>query len=121
MVVDADDPESVSAGSFFVNPIVSPEELAILEARLGTGQTMPRFAAAEGRTKLSAGWLIEHAGFVKGFTRGNVGVSRKHALALVNRGGATTRELLELARAIEEGVQARFGVKLSREPVLVSR
>ena len=80
---------------------------------------MPRWAAPAGTTKLSAGWLIEHAGFAKGYTVGRVGISRKHALALVNRGGATTGELLALARAIQDGVRARFGVDLIAEPVIV--
>ncbi len=119
MVVDAADPESRSAGSFFVNPIVTPVQLAALEPRLPDGTTMPRFAAAGGLTKLSAGWLIEHAGFAKGYTVGRVGISRKHALALVNRGGATTTELLALAREIEDGVRARFGIELVPEPVIV--
>ncbi len=119
MVVDAADPESRSAGSFFMNPIVDALALTAIEARVPAGTTMPRFAAADGATKLSAGWLIEQAGFAKGYTVGRVGISRKHALALVNRGGATTAELLGLARAIQDGVHARFGVTLVPEPVIV--
>ncbi|MBA3819207.1 MAG: UDP-N-acetylmuramate dehydrogenase, partial [Deltaproteobacteria bacterium] len=119
MVVDAADPESRSAGSFFMNPIVDATALAAIEARVPAGTTMPRFAAADGKSKLSAGWLIEQAGFAKGYTVGRVGISRKHALALVNRGGATTTELLALAREIQDGVHARFGVALVPEPVIV--
>jgi UDP-N-acetylmuramate dehydrogenase len=125
MVVDAADPDSVSAGSFFVNPVVTADALAAIEARaksagvLAGGETMPRFTMSDARWKLSAGWLIERAGFAKGFTSGHVGVSRKHALALVHRGGGTTGELLELARAIRDAVHARFGVTLAPEPVLV--
>ena len=125
MVVDATDPDSVSAGSFFVNPVVTSEVLAATEQRarsdgaLGEGATMPRFAMSDARWKLSAGWLIERAGFAKGFTSGHVGVSRKHALALVHRGGGTTRELLDLARVIRDAVHARFGLTLLPEPVLV--
>jgi UDP-N-acetylmuramate dehydrogenase len=83
------------------------------------GWAPPRFDAADGRVKLAAGWLVERAGFVKGWGEGRAGVSRKHALALVNRGGATSRELLEVARAIRDGVRARFGIALEPEPVLV--
>ena len=111
MVVDPADPESRSAGSFFTNPIVD----AATAARVGG----PQWAQPDGRVKLSAGWLIEHAGFAKGHTAGRVGISRKHALALVNRGGATAAELLELARAIQDGVRTRMGVELHPEPILV--
>jgi len=117
MVLDEGDPESVSAGSFFVNPIVDARALADVEAR--AGERPPRFDAGEGRYKLAAAWLVERAGFRKGWGEGRVGVSRKHALALVNRGGATARELLGAARRIVEGVRARFGVTLEPEPVLV--
>jgi UDP-N-acetylmuramate dehydrogenase len=79
----------------------------------------PRFAAGDGRFKVPAAWLVERAGFLKGYTHGRVGVSQKHCLALVNRGGGTTRELLELARAIRDGVQSRFSVLLEPEPILV--
>jgi len=119
MVVDPNDPDSKSAGSFFTNPIVDAPTLAQLEARL-PGVTMPRWPAGE-RTKLSAGWLIERAGFTKGYARGRVAISSKHALALVNRGGATTRELLALAREIQDGVRDRLGVELSPEPVIVGK
>jgi UDP-N-acetylmuramate dehydrogenase len=118
MVVDAADPESRSAGSFFTNPIVSAAQLVAVRARVPEGVQMPTFAAADGMTKLSAGWLIERAGFVKGTTRGNVGISKKHALALVNRGG-TTAELLALAAEIQAGVRDAFGVELSPEPIIV--
>lgn len=121
MVVDGGDPESRSAGSFFTNPIVTAAQLADVQARAAQrvpGVTMPTFSAADGMTKLSAGWLIERAGFAKGTTRGNVGISKKHALALVNRGG-TTAELLALAAEIQAGVRDAFGVELSPEPIIV--
>jgi UDP-N-acetylmuramate dehydrogenase len=117
MVVDSDDPDSRSAGSFFTNPIVDAATLAQLEARLG-GVTFPHWPAGE-RTKLSAGWLIERAGFSKGDTRGKVGISSKHALALVNRGGATATELLAFAREIQDCVRDKLGVELHPEPVIV--
>lgn len=119
MVVDPGDPDSRSAGSFFVNPIVDAETVAALEARLPAGTQIPRWPAHDGMTKLSAGWLIERAGFMKGTTRGRVGISNKHALALVNRGGATGAELLALAREIQDGVRDRLGIDLQPEPVII--
>jgi len=117
MVLRDDDPDSVSAGSFFVNPVVDAGRLAVIEA--SAGERPPRFDAGGGRWKVPAAWLVERAGFSKGWGTGRAGVSRQHALALVNRGGATARELLEVARAIRGGVEARFGVLLEPEPVLV--
>jgi len=117
MLLDPSDPDSVSAGSFFVNPILDAEAFAQLQ-RLA-GEPPPRFDAGEGRAKVPAAWLVERAGFAKGWGSGRVGLSRKHALALVNRGGATTRELLAMARAVRDGVRARFGVELEPEPVFV--
>jgi len=119
MVVDPADPESRSAGSFFMNPVVDAAALAALAARLGPDVAFPRFAAPDGKTKLSAAWLIERAGFAKGYTVGRVGISTKHALALVNRGGATARELLALASEIQDGVRARLGIELTPEPVVI--
>jgi UDP-N-acetylmuramate dehydrogenase len=119
MVVDASDPDSRSAGSFFVNPIVDAATLAAVEARAPEGVAMPKFAAPADMTKLSAGWLIEHAGFAKGTRRGRVGISSKHALALVHHGGGSSSELLALAREIQDAVNERFGIALSVEPVSV--
>jgi UDP-N-acetylmuramate dehydrogenase len=116
MVVDADDPESRSVGSFFTNPLLSADEVAALRARLGVDP--PVFASAH-KLKVAAAWLIERSGFVKGLSRGNVGISRKHSLALVNRGGGTTRELVSLAREIRDGVHAHTGVILTPEPILL--
>jgi UDP-N-acetylmuramate dehydrogenase len=125
MVVDPRDPDSASAGSFFVNPTLTKEELGSLEWRasrgglLRMGETVPRFAAPPEKWKVPAGWLVEHAGFPKGYGQGRVGVSSKHALALVHHGHGTTRELVELAREIRDGVKARLGVELRPEPVFV--
>jgi UDP-N-acetylmuramate dehydrogenase len=123
MVLDASDPDTTSAGSFFTNPILEAAELAALRERvkplLAAGQTMPVFPEADGRSKVSAAWLIERAGFAKGHASGAVAISSKHSLALTNRGGATTRELLTLARAIRDGVKAKLGVTLENEPVFV--
>ncbi len=123
MVLDPSDADSTSAGSFFMNPIVADADLPAIEARirakLGDGPKVPRFPATPGRTKLPAAWLIERAGFAKGFGEGAVGISRKHTLALVHRGGGTTRELLALARTVRDGVAEAFGVSLQPEPVMV--
>jgi len=108
MVIDPGDPDSVSAGSFFTNPIL-PE----------VPEGAPAWPEPDGRMKTSAAWLIERAGFHRGYGNGRVGISTKHTLALVNRGGATTAELLALAREIAAGVHDRFGIDLHPEPVLV--
>jgi UDP-N-acetylmuramate dehydrogenase len=118
MVVDPGDPESRSAGSFFTNPIVDADTRAAFEARL-EGATYPSWPAEDGKTKLAAGWLIERAGFRKGYTRGHVGISHKHALALVNRGGGTATELLDLAKEIQDGVRAKLSIELHPEPIIV--
>jgi UDP-N-acetylmuramate dehydrogenase len=113
MVIDPADPDSVSAGSFFTNPILAPERFAALPG------DPPAFPEPDGRIKTSAAWLIERSGFGRGHGDGRVGISGKHTLALVNRGGATTAELVALARGIAAGVRATFGVELVPEPVLV--
>jgi len=118
MVLDPGDPESRSAGSFFTNPIVDAATRAGFESRIDHGR-YPSWPAGDGLTKLAAGWLIERAGFSKGYTRGRVGISHKHALALVNRGGGTATELLALAREIQDGVHERLGVELHPEPTIV--
>jgi UDP-N-acetylmuramate dehydrogenase len=120
MVLDSDDPNTRSVGSFFVNPIVSDRAFAELERRwraAGGQGTIPTFPAPNG-IKLPAAWLLEQAGFRKGLQRDGVGLSSRHALALVNRGG-TTADLLALAQEIEGAVLARFGVTLEREAVIV--
>jgi UDP-N-acetylmuramate dehydrogenase len=123
MVLDATDPDTASAGSFFTNPILAAADVDALHARvkplLGPGQVMPVFPEPDGRAKVSAAWLIERAGFTKGYAAGRVAISSKHALALTNRGGATTRELVALARTIRDGVKTKLGVTLENEPVFV--
>jgi UDP-N-acetylmuramate dehydrogenase len=117
MVIDPADPDSVSAGSFFTNPILPAPEFDALAQRADAAP--PAWPEPDGRIKTSAAWLIERAGFHRGYGNGRVGISTKHTLALVNRGGATTAELMALAREIAGGVQERFGVALHPEPVLV--
>jgi UDP-N-acetylmuramate dehydrogenase len=116
MVLDPNDIDTRSAGSFFTNPLLLPEQLDALRAR---GAEPPSYPEADGRVKVPAAWLIERAGFGKGDFDGPVGISSKHALALINRGGAHTDDLLRVARAIRDGVRDRFGVELVPEPVLV--
>lgn len=113
MVLDPADHDTWSAGSFFTNPILSAADAAGLPA------TAPRWPEPEGRVKVSAAWLIEQAGFTAGYGEGAAQLSTKHTLALTNRGGATTDELLALARELRDGVRERFGVTLVNEPALV--
>ncbi|WP_412541382.1 UDP-N-acetylmuramate dehydrogenase [Longispora sp. K20-0274] len=112
MLLDEADPDTYSVGSFFTNPLVTPEVAA------GLPEGAPRWPHGD-LVKVSAAWLIERAGFPKGYARGGVAISTKHTLALTNRGAGTTTELLALAAEIEAGVSARFGVSLHPEPVLV--
>ncbi len=113
MVLDPDDHDTWSAGSFFTNPILPAAEADSLPA------DAPRFPQPDGSVKTSAAWLIEKAGFARGHGSGRVALSTKHTLALTNRGGATTEELLTLAREVRDGVRDAFGVSLVPEPVLV--
>jgi UDP-N-acetylmuramate dehydrogenase len=113
MVLDAADHDTWSAGSFFTNPVLDADTAA----RLPVGA--PRWTQADGSVKTSAAWLIDAAGFAKGHSRGAVALSEKHPLALTNRGGGTSKELLELAREIRDGVAARFGIQLVNEPVTI--
>jgi UDP-N-acetylmuramate dehydrogenase len=111
MVLDADDRDTWSVGSFFTNPVL--DELPRPD--------MPHWPAEDGRVKVPAAWLIEQAGFGKGYGRGGgVAISSKHTLALTNRGDGTTAALLDLAREIRDGVRDRFGIDLHPEPVLVN-
>ncbi|MDP9038046.1 MAG: UDP-N-acetylmuramate dehydrogenase [Acidobacteriota bacterium] len=109
-----------SAGSFFKNPIVGAERAeAIASALRVPAAEVPHWPAGEGRIKLPAAWLIERAGFPRGYTLGRAGISTLHTLALVNRGGATAGEIVALRDAVRAGVESRFGVHLEQEPVLL--
>lgn len=125
MVLDGADHDTWSAGSFFTNPIIDdgrlPDVRERVAHRLGGQSAMPTYPATPGHTKLSAAWLIERAGFHRGHAGpgGRTALSGKHTLALTNRGGASTADLLALAREIRDGVRAAFGVELHPEPVLV--
>ncbi|MEU9009779.1 UDP-N-acetylmuramate dehydrogenase [Streptomyces sp. NPDC048479] len=123
MVLDPEDHDTWSAGSFFTNPILEQAAyesfLARVHDRLGPDIAPPAFPAGEGRTKTSAAWLIDKAGFTKGYGTGPARISTKHTLALTNRGEATTEDLLALAREVVAGVRENFGVTLVNEPVTV--
>ncbi|WP_277454428.1 UDP-N-acetylmuramate dehydrogenase [Janibacter sp. DB-40] len=125
MVLDAADHDTWSCGSFFTNPILPTEEMDALLARaaerLGPdGPVPPTFAAGEGRSKTSAAWLIDKAGFAKGYAMpGPAALSTKHTLAVTNRGDATAADIAALAREVRDGVRDAFGVTLVNEPVFV--
>jgi UDP-N-acetylmuramate dehydrogenase len=117
LIVDGD-PDCRSAGSFFKNPVVATGRLGEVAAAVSVGEeAVPHWPAGEGQVKLSAAWLIERAGFGKGFSDGAAGISSRHTLALVNRGGATAADIERLQSRIQDGVRVRFGVELEREPV----
>lgn len=116
MVLDSDDPDTWSAGSFFTNPILDADAAAELP------EDAPRFPTDDGRVKTSAAWLIEHAGFDRGFAvsaDARASLSTKHTLALTNRGGASADEVVALAREVRDGVRSTFAVELVPEPVLL--
>jgi UDP-N-acetylmuramate dehydrogenase len=115
MVLDPDDHDTWSVGSFFTNPVLDGDAAASLP------DEAPRYRQPDGSIKTSAAWLIESAGYRRGFpgAEGQVALSTKHALAVTNRGGATTSELLDLARELRDGVRARFGITLEPEPTLI--
>ena len=126
MVLDPQDHDTWSAGSFFTNPVVAPEladeiARAVETERPGEGVSMPRFPQPGGQVKLSAAWLIERAGFHKGFPDDNAParLSTKHTLALTNRGRAGADDVVKLARTVRDGVRQRFGVELVPEPVWI--
>src|SRR5689334_19176888 len=124
MVIDPADPDTRSAGSFFLNPVLDAATLAGVEAaartRCGPDVRVPRFEAGNGHVKVPAAWLIERSGFTRGYNPGDgARISAKHPLALVNAGSASTAALLALAREIRDGVHAAFGVTLHPEPILI--
>jgi len=114
MVLDPSDPDTRSDGSFFMNPVLTSAQFEEFLLRAAT-KNVPHFPSGD-QIKLSAAWLIEHAGFHKGFVHGNVGLSSKHTLAVINRGGASAAEVLELVGRIQDGVRKTFGVEIQPEP-----
>jgi len=116
MVIDESDENRRSAGSFFKNPVVSAGRFAELTAELGK---IPHYPTPDDQIKVPAAWLVEHSGFDKGFTKGNVGVSTNHTLAIVNRGGATAAEIIGLKNDIQSAVLKRFEIEIAVEPNFV--
>jgi UDP-N-acetylmuramate dehydrogenase len=122
MLIVEGDEDCRSAGSFFKNPIVTPAEADRIQAlaeKLAPGKSMPRYPASDGHVKLAAAWLVEQSGFHKGYALGPVGISRKHTLAIVNRSGATAKDILALKDEIQKKVFDIWGVSLQPEPVFV--
>jgi UDP-N-acetylmuramate dehydrogenase len=120
MLLVPGDEDGRSAGSFFKNPVLTTRELADLESRsLHRGLSIPTFPALAARHKISAAWMVEQAGFPKGYSLGAVGISHRHALAIVNRGGASAAEVIALKDNIRRAVHDQFGIKLQPEPVFV--
>jgi len=117
MLIMEGDEDCRSAGSFFKNPLVPAAEASRIEAL--SHKPVPRYAAEDGLVKLSAAWLVEQAGFHKGYGSGPVGISRKHTLAIVNRGGATARDIITLKDEIQQKVVDTWGIHLEPEPVFV--
>lgn len=120
MLIVEGDPDCRSAGSFFKNPIISLPKLeeikAVTEKR---GVTIPIFPAPAGHAKVPAAWLVEQSGFAKGYTKGPAGISNRHTLAIVNRGGAKASDILALKEEIQKAVNDRFGIELKPEPVML--
>jgi UDP-N-acetylmuramate dehydrogenase len=120
MLITPGDEDCRSAGSFFKNPVLSQEQFDDLNRRAAAKNlTIPNYPALESQRKVSAAWLVEHSGFERGFTRGHVGISRKHALAIVNRGEASAAEVIALKNQIQDRVREIWGVSLEAEPVMV--
>lgn len=121
MVIEPDDENRRSVGSFFMNPTVPAAEADSVRARVdaAAAASMPAYPTADGRVKLSAAWLIERAGLMRGFGGGPVGLSTRHTLAIVNRGGATARQVVDFARLVRDRVRDRFGITLQPEPVML--
>jgi UDP-N-acetylmuramate dehydrogenase len=120
MLISPGDDDSRSAGSFFKNPVLSPEQYQALSARAAAKKLhIPSYPALEVLRKVSAAWLVEHSGFSKGFGQGRVGISRKHALAIVNRGEATAADVIAFQQRIQQQVEDMWGIRLQPEPVFV--
>jgi UDP-N-acetylmuramate dehydrogenase len=120
MLIVAGDEDCQSAGSFFKNPVVTEAQHEELRRRADArGLTVPSYPALETHKKVSAAWLVERAGFARGYGFGHVGISRKHALAIINRGGASAAEVTALKDQIQQRVEEIWGVKLEPEPVMV--
>lgn len=123
MVIDPNDPDSRSVGSFFVNPTLTHEQFELVKSQaakfIRAGEEIPSYPADGNLVKLSAAWLIERAGISRGYVHGNAGTSTKHALAIINRGGGSAHDVVELKELIQSRVLDAFGITLTPEPVFV--
>lgn len=120
MLITSGDPDARSAGSFFKNPVLTAEQFeALRNTAAARHLDVPSYPALDVQRKISAAWLVEQSGFSKGYALGAVGISCKHALAIVNRGGATAEEIVAFKDEIQQGVERRWGIRLEPEPVLV--
>jgi UDP-N-acetylmuramate dehydrogenase len=120
MLITAGDEDCRSVGSFFKNPIVSAQQFGELTARAtAKNLQIPSYPALDAQKKVSAAWLVEHSGFSRGYGKGPVGISRKHALAIVNRGNATAADVVNFKEAIQQRVEEIWGIFLETEPVFV--
>jgi UDP-N-acetylmuramate dehydrogenase len=120
MLITPGDPDSQSAGSFFKNPVLTAAQFEDLSRRTKARNLQaPNYPALSQQKKISAAWLVENSGFAKGYVKAHAGISGKHALALINRGGATASEITALKDEIQRGVEQHWGIKLEPEPVFV--
>jgi UDP-N-acetylmuramate dehydrogenase len=120
MLITPGDPDSRSAGSFFKNPVLSAaEDVELVRRAAERGLEVPSYPALASQRKISAAWLVENSGFRKGYLKGNAGISTKHALAIVNLGGASAAEIMALKDEIQGRVEQTWGVRLEPEPVFV--
>jgi UDP-N-acetylmuramate dehydrogenase len=120
MLITAGDDDCRSAGSFFKNPILSADQYQALTARAAAKNLqIPSYPALDAQKKVSAAWLVEHSGFSRGYGNGPVGISRKHALAIVNRGNATAADIVAFKQDIQQRVEEIWGILLEPEPVFV--
>jgi UDP-N-acetylmuramate dehydrogenase len=120
MLITPGDEDCRSAGSFFKNPVLTDEQYKQLSERAAAkGLQIPSYPALQAQRKISAAWLVEHSGFSKGYGNGRVGISRKHALAIVNRGDATAADVIALKEEIQRRVGDIWGLRLEPEPVFV--
>jgi len=120
MLIRPGDEDSKSAGSFFKNPVLAAADFEALQQKAAArALEIPSYPALASQKKVPAAWLVEHSGFSKGYNTGHVGISRKHALAIVNRGGATAAEIINFKDDIQRGVEEQWGVRLEMEPVMV--
>jgi UDP-N-acetylmuramate dehydrogenase len=120
MLITPGDEDCRSAGSFFKNPVLPADQYSDLGKKAAAkGLQIPSYPALDSQRKVAAGWLVEHSGFSRGYSSGRVGISRKHALAIVNRGEATAADILALKDHIQQRVEELWGIGLEPEPVFV--